>query len=610
MFRGNTKYFQSVVACVFGLSLIIFYANRMPTSGDLVAHFLLVDEIMRHAGVRPAPVPNIGAMALYPPGAHWLAAIVGWAQGSGLLGMVVVSIVSVFVAYLLIVHLVDPASPANVIAFAVLLRLLVRTHAQIGWEISGNFFYPQIVADVIFFSVLLWLTHNNGVLYRAPVVVGAGALAMFVQPLVALHILAAGSMLFAYDSLARWVKTRRVPSASILGAIGVAGSAVLMAFFHPSFRAMRQIAQHDGGLDLGIRYPMAAAAGCSLLGLASLWRHFSGHAKEDDAVLGSALVASVCLAFTQLAALELAGEGSTYAVKKHMFIIVTLAAVNAARLIGQSTSRFERRWPIGWLISPVIAAAISVTILNTFTAPIAPAIRAIKYANTAIKNQISGFVPGDVVALDSQNPLVSLMVTMGPFQHPYTWFGAGSPTLGAKLIMVPRDRSIDAKCPSRFAETYDYVIVAAECLKKYTVGKMLDFTLNGDGRFFLGDGWGMPTGSGTVSDGSKEAFINLQLTRSHPSEYLLTVDADVFLNKAHPTQTFDVKVNGDPVATWTFDLNNYSSLKAAVVPGALVPGDVMKISISARDPISAHEIDPSSSDPRTLGLGLKRLTVD
>jgi hypothetical protein len=581
--------------------LVAHFARFIPLKGDLVAHFLLVNEIMEYGAVRPYPVANLSAMALYPPGSHWLAAIVGWIGGSGLVGIVIVSITSLYAVYLMILWLVGRDKPVALLTFAVMFAALTWTKAQIGWEISGNFFYPQLVGDVLLFATLIWLSKQSH-WEQAALVVLMGAIAMFVQPLVALHILAAGTALGVWNGIERWRDEKRMPRAEFAAALIIIVAAALLLVFHPSFRAMRQISEHDGELTIGFGHPMIMAMICALLGCVNLWRRYARHASYLDAVVGSAAVASVGIMLLQFLAMHVAGAGSEYAIKKHIFIVLTLGVINAARLIGD---RSTLTWRFGWAALPLLAGVGSALVLTGFDTPVRPVLRAIAYAKNATAYEIPSYVPGEIVDVDnSQSPLVNLMVTMGVFEHRYLWFGGEDATKGAALAMVRRNPEIDANCTQRFAEGSDYVIVPPACLKVYTPGTIISFLPNGNAGFFTGNGWGMTEPWGVWSIGDQTAEVDLTLPASDAGPHVLEADARAFVSPIHPSQTVIVEVNGKEVAKWTFD--SASGKRTANIPAHSGP---LKITFKTPGATSPAQADPKSPDVRILGLGLKTLVI-
>jgi len=319
--------------CIFSF-LVFLFGRYIPTSSfDLVQHFLLVDEITKHATVRPESVQRIGAMALYPAAAHWAAAVIGWITGSGLIGIAVITIASAYLCYLFIAYLVGASTPANVLLFALAFLALRFTRSQIGWEVVANFFYPQLVADAVYFAVLLWVSNNRNDWKQAVTFLLAGAISMWIQPLVAVHVVAAGCVLMTFHSVERWKKENALPARNIVLLLIVVAASIAIVLTNAAFAVMRNIASNDGDLVLGYNHLMLVAVLCAAIGAFNLWKRLTGSAAYVDAVLGSAVIAAACLAILQFALLKLHGDGSAYAVKKHMFIVVTLGIVNAVRVI-------------------------------------------------------------------------------------------------------------------------------------------------------------------------------------------------------------------------------------------------------------------------------------
>lgn len=603
--RSSNRSLTILLSLAIALLLMLKFAPYFPLKGDLVAHFLLVDEIMRHGGVQPAAVANLGIMAPYPPGSHWLAAIIGWIGGSGLVGMVIVSIVSVFVAYLLLVKIVGAESPRNLVASAVVFVLLIKTRSLIGWEIDGNFFYPQLVADVILLATLLWLSRHHGPIKQAALVIVAGTVAMFVQPLVAVHVLAAGGALIAYEGISALWKSRRFPTRSAVAAALVLIGSGLLFLYHPSFRAMRENAEHNGELVFGYSMPVLVALICAAVGLANLRRHFVGRAEYLDAVLGSAGVMAVVVMLAQFAALHVSGAGSEYAVKKHMFIIVTLAAINLSRMIAVRLSALPEQWAIGWMMPPVIAGLVSAFLLQGFDLPVAPVVEEVAYANHVAQFELPGFEPGNAASVDAtQSPLINLLITMTAFQHKSVWLGSDL-TKDAKYVLVRRTAQIDAACPTQVAASSDYAMVDPACLRVYAPGTRLDFSDEGNGLTFLRDGWSIPDSYGTWSDETSE--IDLTLPKGTTGMHEMTFHGAAFIASGHPKQAVDVLVNGVNVAQWTFDEQRAEGVRSATIPAQT--GDTLKIVFKPVDPVSPASLDPSSTDVRHLGLRIKSLTV-
>lgn len=113
--------------------LTVWFSRYIQTASfDIVQHLLLVDELEKFHGVRADAIQRIGAMALYPPLAHWMAVIAGWFFGSSLVGITVVTVASAFVVNVFIIRLVGANSLARVFFFTIAFLALSFTQSQIG----------------------------------------------------------------------------------------------------------------------------------------------------------------------------------------------------------------------------------------------------------------------------------------------------------------------------------------------------------------------------------------------------------------------------------------------------------------------------------------------
>lgn len=451
-----------LAAAVLAFLLFRFGPYIQPLSFDLVQHYLLVDELMKHAMVRPETIQRIGAMAVYPPAAHWMATVIGWICGSGLVGITLIAIASVYASYLLITRLVGTVH--GIALFFALFLLLRFTGSQVGWEVVTNFFYPQLVADVVYFAALLWATRNRTPWQQAVVFTVAGTLAMWIQPLVATHILAAGCALIAFYAFSTWRNKLPMQRPLALLVVTLVVSAVIVAF-HPAFRVMRTISGNDGYLVFGYSHVLLVAALCGLVGLFNLRRR----ADYVDAVLGCAVIASAGLVLLQFAAWKFHGDGSPYAVKKHMFLVVTLGMINLVRLVAGYWPTINARWS-AHLLAPIAAGVMSFLVLRVFNWPVAPIVNAMAHAQHIADHELPEFSPGNTVVDTSPLLLSNVIISLTAFEHPFDaqaigWLQGKKIRDGAKFVMVPRTPEIDKNCTERYAEGERYVIVGAACLK-------------------------------------------------------------------------------------------------------------------------------------------------
>ncbi|MBV2133624.1 hypothetical protein KRX52_12555 [Pseudomonas sp. MAP12] len=596
----------------FILSFLTFWFARyiQAASFDLVQHFLLVDELTKHAGVRAETLERIGPMAVYPPVAHWMATIIGWIGGSELVGITIVTIVSVYLCYVLIICLVGASSPVRALLLALAFLLLMPTHSLIGWEVVGNFFYPQIVADVVYFGTLLWVSKNRENWQQTIAFLLVGQVAMWIQPLVATHLLAAGCALTAFQLWNRWNEKAfpRMRHAANLVAL-VVGSAVIV-FTNPAFKVMRSISAIDGHLVFGYSWVLLVALICGAVGAWNLRRYWRGKAEYVDAILGSAVVVAVGLVVLQFALLKLHGDGSPYAIKKHMFIVLTLGMMNAIRVIASYLSVSKKNLNPG-LVAPVLAGLASVFVLKGYTTPAAPIVNALAYANHAFEYQLADFTPGNTVFYDSALPLqANVMISLAAFQHSFdaraiAWQGGASITEGAEYAMIRRTPHIEKICDERYLEREVYVVVNPSCVNQYFPGETLSFAPGGGGWQYASNGWSLAEEWGAWSLGNVGGSVLLTVP---PNAYQLVINGMAYVSQQHPTQTIVVEVNGAEIATWTFDLTAPTGTRAAEIPKDLIQNGSLRITLKAPGAVSPAQIG-QSADTRVLGLGVQTLTL-
>lgn len=601
-----------VLGAVILSFLTFWFARFIQTSSfDLVQHLLLVDELSKHAGVMQGAFERIGAMALYPPAAHWMAAIIGWVVGSGLVGISIVSIVSVYLCYVLIICLVGAGSIARVIVLTIAFLTLMFTHSLIGWEIVENYFYPQLVADVVYFGALLWAMNNRESWKQTTAFLLAGLATMWIQPLIAVHILAAGCALAAFQLWNRWSENpfvRKVNAASLV--VMVIGAAVIV-YTNPAFKVMRQISGNDGYLVFGYNAPLFVALICAAVGAWNLRRYWVGKGEYADVILGSAVIAAVGLVILQFALLKLHGDGSDYAIKKHMFIVFTLGMMNAVRALTSHYWGNKERLNPG-LVAPVLAGFASIFALQSYITPVAPIVNALAYANHAAEYQLADFNPGNTISDDGTLPLMgNVMVTLTAFQHPFdaraiSWLRGTAMKDGAKYLMMRRTSYIDKICKSPQSVTRDYVVVSPSCLSQYIPGEQLSFAPGGSAWQYASGGWGGAEQWGSWSLGNTEGAIVLNLPES---SYRLEVDTMTYLTEKHPNQTIIAEANGTEIAKWTFDLGAPSGTRSAVIPKSLIHDGSLRIAFKAPGSVSPKQLG-QSEDTRVLGLGVRSLTLN
>ncbi|MDO8971146.1 MAG: hypothetical protein Q7U74_10690, partial [Saprospiraceae bacterium] len=577
--RGKSaKRSDIITSLLILLFLLLYFGHFIQATGwDLVQHFMLVDELMKHGSVRPGALDRIGIMALYPPAAHWMAATIGWIGGSGLVGITITTIIATYGCYLVITAFLGSKSSFATILFTGLFFLISGTNALIGGEVIGNFLYPQLVADLAYLCALLLISKSPSDGTKALIALGLGLGTMWIQPLIAIHILAFGCVLMTVQAL-DGLRSRqsRIPLQLFILGFMVFGSAAIVTL-HPALTIMRLVSGSDGTLEFGLRHIYPLSGLLVFVGIFNVWRYLKERTDFVDAVIGCALIAAVGLAFLQFSVWKFLGEGSAYAVKKHFFIIVTLGAIGVVRAIAGASFVKERTTFDVPFINPVAAGIMSFAILSHFNAPVRPFIDALNYANHAARYQLADFVPGNTVYDNHTRPLIeNVMVSVTAFEHPFdktasSWQTGAPIKDGAQFVMVARTPELEAQCRDRAAEGSAFMVIRPACLKRYQLGQTLTFSSGGNGWAYTGDGWSVPSAAGTWTLGDIGAKLTLELADpGRSANYRLAVDGLAYLGKEHPIQVVEVEVNGTKVAEWRFDLEHPAGRKTADIPGSLL----------------------------------------
>ncbi len=123
------------------------------------------------------------------------------------------------------------------------------------------------------------------------------------------------------------------------------------------------------------------------------------------------------------------------------------------------------------------------------------------------------------------------------------------------------------------------------------------------------EGWSIPEAQGTWTDGSRSR-LDLPFQSISPSGFKVSASIqDVFLTERNPQQTVEVRVNGEPITTWTFELGK-PLLKNYIfqIPKAVAQQQTpLSLTFNILDPKSPQELGVSA-DTRKLGISINRLT--
>ena len=592
---------------VLAAIVLAFHSKIFLNGYDTVHHLQMIDQLARHAAYDPAKdAARIGDMINYPTGSYWPAALLAHVEGGyGLVAMSMIAVASVFLCYLMLGWIVQrDQSYLSLAIFALLVYALAATKTQIGWEIVWNFFYPQLVADLLLFGGICGLMLAEDDISIAAV--GApllGLAAMSVQPIVAIHIMGSAIFYLSVRALMQWNEKGILPTQTIIKTFFVIVASAIVVLLHPAYRFMRSASNNDGSLVTGYPSIWFVVIPSAIVALVTVLMAIRNNSRTD-LIIGSTLSSAIGLIILQQIALSYFGQGSPYAVKKHLFIITTLTIVSASRLIGGA---LQSTWKCGpsQLAGVVVASLITLWIAVPQLKPAAPLVSALKFADTYSSNP--RFTPGDAYADDDLASAVeNLITTMVGLKYPdkrklLLTMAYGQPGSIANLVMVHRSPEIDASCDELAQRSDTFAIVPKDCLSGYTLGSIIKFGTGGTSGRFAVSGWSPTEAWGRWSVGKDGGKLHLAV----PSDTKpLRLSASAFMIVPGKERTVRVVSNGVDVATWKFSISTEFKELSAEIPDGAIKGKELEIEF-----IPSDVVRPGGGDTRDLGIGLKSLSI-
>ncbi|WP_339051177.1 DUF6311 domain-containing protein [Rickettsiella endosymbiont of Xylota segnis] len=125
----------------------------------------------------------------------------------------------------------------------------------------------------------------------------------------------------------------------------------------------------------------------------------------------------------------------------------------------------------------------------------------------------------------------------------------------------------------------------------------------------LFNGWNIPEGKGTWSEGDNSTFF-LIFEKLPESNLILTIHAIPFVTEKHPNLAVDVLVNNHFVGKLQYKLNNFSYENKIEIPKTLInTNDLLKVQFIYKKPISPAMLK-INGDSRMLGLFISSFRLD
>lgn len=353
---------SGAVKAAIGIGTVFFLLcfgvdTILATSSDFSHHYALVARISQLWILPPGVDPSLGEMNIYPRNSHILAAMLGQLVHSPLLGMHLLTLLSMIGAWAglgaLVLTLPRRAALGAVALLTVLLLINRGVRLDIyGVEDIGNFFFAQLVAQTLMIGVLVaaLAMERRAVapLLRHGFVLGSIYLLAGTHLLPAVQLVCVLLALVVLDWLMQGRRTGREWLLSSVLTLAYMLAAVLLLTKHPAYEAMKSLSANDGSLTLRVFTTMPSlAVYCVVIALLSAWLAFGwwrmarvGEGREwlVFKYVGLFGLAASSLCLLQLVLLHL-GQGSAYAVKKHAFTLNSLFLVELALLPARFAAR-------------------------------------------------------------------------------------------------------------------------------------------------------------------------------------------------------------------------------------------------------------------------------
>ena len=629
--------------CVL-LLLMMNMDTMWATSVDLAHHYALVVRLSELWDLPAMLDPSLGEMNVYPRLAHQAAAIAGRITGSPLLGLQMVTLLSLLLLWASVAWIVQTLPRAAAIATSLMLAALLALNLATlqmqlhGDEVVGNFFFSQLAGQAFVMAVIAgclamdasgkpdWL--------RNALLAGATWLATGIHLMPALELLCLMAALVALDLFQHWRQRRAgLLVAGLLGTVLVL-AALAMLVTHPSFRAMSSISKNNGTIFINhlgsVKALMNYSVLIAVLSAAIVWRWLALAKREDNRALlalkyiGAYGLAVSGLCLLQAVALKL-GFGSEYAIKKYTDALNSVALLELALLPVLFLRTLRRPDAAGFGVASILHGYVLPSALTAlaFYCITAPAVKTVDISELAGLEQqlvlrrdlLVPFQSGKftyVAGVERLPHHLAYMMSIGLFHAPrssnaanllagqaLTEWGMVGSVVTSEGSYLDQDPACRRAAPAQAIAVLDGNCVARRLAPppanvSFAAGtRPSDCTMEGFGEREPNSTWTIST---TVSLVCPVPVIDGKA----PTR--IEIDAAAFLNKI-VSQRAIVSVNGAPALTFVYDTAQPRKIS---LPLAGAVGRKVEIRLSLPDARSPHELG-LSGDSRKLGLALRSL---
>lgn len=604
-------------------------------STDLGHHYALTARLYQDWSLPPGVDRSLGEMNFYPRGSHQLAALLGKLLGSPLAGMQLLAGLSIAIIWgaLCAVLLALPLR-ARWCCALLLAGLMLGNSASLqlfvhASEIGGYYFYAQLVghagAALVLLAGMAMERHGVPAWCRHLLIIAGIAVVALVHLLPASELLGLLGASLLLDLCQRRPTLRQLATSAALALLGA-----LVFIKHPSYIAMKEIAANNGVLDLAYIRNMNGMAllAFAVLALALLlawrWRQLAQRGAEPASqslglkylALYGVAVSGMCV--LQLLALKL-GQGSEYAVKKHIF------ALDSALLLLLALLPMLRNWDsqprASWaesraaqlLLLPLLAGVVCYAVQPQGPKRDASDLVQLEHQLTLRRDLLLAEKPARnvyVLQMNGSDTYLDYMYSLGIFRTSReAAFEMLAPLGEARLdgIVLTGQNSTLSKltqCALPGSSTA-FPMLEAQCVTRELVAAQPVIELGSKALpppcTIRGFSFPEPTGRWSEQTSASIQCPLPQLNGQRP--HSVTLHTSAFIEKAHK-QRLQLRVNGGALQEFVFDAAHPQQQITLVLPQDQRSN--VELELKLPDAVSPHTLG-ISEDQRQLGVILARL---
>jgi hypothetical protein len=624
-------------------------------SVDLAHHFALVARLGEFWHLPKIGDPSLGEMNFYPRGAHIMAAMLGTVLHSYIMGIQLVTLLSIVLVWASLIWLMlsmPKSTGARTAIVATIFFVLNRRflHLEIhGNEVITNFFFSQIVAQSLAYLLLvglLYLEKSARLIYaRYLLVVVSLYLLAFVHLLPVVELLGFFIALVLLDLFTLPESLRQTRRATWLYSLLFILSATGVVVLHPAFAAMAQISQNDGALGLQhfnsigaitVYCLVMAALSCALV---LRWVKLNPGVERNAFMvlkyvgLFGLAVAGICL--LQIIALQL-GHGSTYAVKKYIFSLNTIFIIELT-LSPLLISRIRLATPVTatmsatpattggnngkdfvyrHLLAPILLVVCFYAVAPREALKSASTLMTLERQLTLLRETAVPLQAGKdtyVSALDGQSPIISYLFSIGIFKAPRNLNAAAVlsnqpfndfSTIGTLITSENSGMDQFPAC-RRFVNRSGLTLVDISCLHSEMAKpqKLINFSAELKTSQCQLQGFSGSENFGKWSD-HKEAAIKCRIPAFNGKTSVSAIlNTGAYLDHI-PLQRLILSLNGVPAGEYRYDAAHPNMLLTIPLTGS--KDGWMDLHLSLPDAKSPSALG-TGHDDRELGISIRSI---